>query len=181
MVELMMAMAMAVILLSLAIPSFRNLLMDSEVSTNVNAFVGAFELARSEAVMRAKLVTICRSSNAEAGELAICNRADSGSAESADWSTGWIVFIENSARIGVGTREPKEIILLRQGPMRVGMHSIQTSASNARNITFNGTGEPIGNLTGTGFNFNSNGLFRRQICIARTGRLRLIKEATSCT
>lgn len=178
--EMMVVMAITAILLSLAVPSFRNFLADSEVASNVNEFVGAFALARSEAVMRAKLVTICRSGNAESGEMARCNSAAMGDMSSADWAPGWIVYVENSSSTKVGSREPGELILLRKGTMRDRMHLIQTAASKARNITFNGSGEPTGSMTGQGFNFNNDGEFLRQICIARTGRLRLIKGATSC-
>lgn len=178
-VELMVVMAIAAILLSLAAPSFRNLLIASEVSTIVNEFTGSFELARSEAIMRAGLVTLCRSSNAETGDAAKCDWENAGSADSKDWSVGWIVYVENSTRERVGTREAGEVILLRKGMMRDGMRLTQTTARKTRDITFNGTGEPS-NLNGTGFNFSNKGEFPLQICIARTGRLRLIKGAVDC-
>ena len=54
-----MALACASILLSIAIPAFRTLLQNYQVSTQADDFLGSVQIARSEAVKRAASVVLC--------------------------------------------------------------------------------------------------------------------------
>ncbi|MDH5432947.1 MAG: GspH/FimT family pseudopilin [Gammaproteobacteria bacterium] len=56
--ELMIAVTIAGILFSLAIPSFNNAIANSRLTSNANAMIGAINYARSEAVARGKNVAI---------------------------------------------------------------------------------------------------------------------------
>ncbi len=80
-VELLVTIALASVLLSVAVPSFRNLTVSNRLTTQANEFVAAIALARSEAIKRNASVTLCRASNATATACA---------AASGDW-TDWIV------------------------------------------------------------------------------------------
>jgi type IV fimbrial biogenesis protein FimT len=65
-VELMITVTLAAILLGIAIPSFRATMARNRVVTQSNEFVGAVNLARSEAITRNTNVTLCRAATAAA-------------------------------------------------------------------------------------------------------------------
>src|SRR5262245_13677885 len=68
--ELLMTITIASILLALAIPSFRGLMADSQLTAQVNDIVGAIRLARSEAIRRNTRVSFCRSGSETADDCA---------------------------------------------------------------------------------------------------------------
>lgn len=70
-IELVVTLAVAAIILGMVVPSFQNLIRNNQVSTEANAFMGAVQFARSEAVKRG-------------GGVAL-------SANGADFSSGWCV------------------------------------------------------------------------------------------
>ena len=51
-IELLVTLTVAAILLAVAVPSFRNMMLSSRLSTSANAVANALSLARSEAVKR---------------------------------------------------------------------------------------------------------------------------------
>jgi type IV fimbrial biogenesis protein FimT len=57
-IELMVALTVLAIILSLAAPAFGNLLASNRLSTQASELIGALNLARSEAVRRAQPVTL---------------------------------------------------------------------------------------------------------------------------
>lgn len=63
-VELMITLAVAVILVTVAIPSFRDTLARNELITTTNAWVAAINAARAEAVKRNQSVALCGEDNA---------------------------------------------------------------------------------------------------------------------
>ncbi len=77
--ELMVIVAVAAILASVAIPGFRNLVFNSRSVAHTNDVVTALNLARSEATRRRFPVAVCASADG-----ASCSGSN-------DWSTGWIV------------------------------------------------------------------------------------------
>src|SRR5690606_17420453 len=58
--ELLVALAVAAVALGLGLPSFERLRLDMQRTAAVNAFVGAVQLARSEAAKRARPVVLCK-------------------------------------------------------------------------------------------------------------------------
>lgn len=79
-IELMLTLAVAAILATVAAPSFWNVIQNSRATTQANELVTAINFARSEAVKRGLTVSLCSSS-----DQATCD-------DSNDWSVGWIVF-----------------------------------------------------------------------------------------
>ncbi|MEJ2346914.1 MAG: GspH/FimT family pseudopilin [Gammaproteobacteria bacterium] len=75
-IELMVTVALAAILLTLAIPSFRTMVLNNRLVTAANAFVADASLARSEAIKRGTTVSIV--------------------ANAGGWTNGWTV------KLGVG-------------------------------------------------------------------------------
>lgn len=58
-IELMITLAVFVVLVSVAIPSFRTMMARNELITVTNAWVGALNTARAEAVKRNQSVALC--------------------------------------------------------------------------------------------------------------------------
>lgn len=83
-VELLIAIAVAAVLLSLGAPAFLDSISRARIDSAASSVVGAMNLARSEAIKRARVVTLCSRSKDEDGD------PECGAA--ADWKDGWIVF-----------------------------------------------------------------------------------------
>lgn len=62
-IELMVTIAIAGILLTIALPNLRNFIVSNRLSTDVNGFVGLVNYARSEAIVRNQDVVICPKAN----------------------------------------------------------------------------------------------------------------------
>ena len=77
-IELLVTMAIAAILLTIAVPSFIDFITSSTASGYANDLLADLNLARSEAIARGVRVTLCHSN-----DKASC---------SGTWSDGWIVF-----------------------------------------------------------------------------------------
>lgn len=86
--ELIVTMAVAALLLSVGVPSFRNVIMDNRLAGQANEFVTSISTARSAAVRYQRNATICASSNYDAAVPA----CDAGT----DWSNGWIVWVDKN-------------------------------------------------------------------------------------
>ncbi len=82
--ELLITVAIAAVLLSMAIPSFDGLIKRNRLNSAYNALLGELSYTRSEAVQRAQTVSICASS-----DDATCN--------SANWESGRLVFVDINA------------------------------------------------------------------------------------
>jgi len=79
-VELLVTVIVAAILMSLAVPSFTNLIRRNQITTYANEFGTAVNLARSEAVKRGTTVSIT-------------------SANGTDWTQGWTVNVVSSGEL----------------------------------------------------------------------------------
>lgn len=97
--ELMISVAILAIVGTIAVPGFSNLRHNAERTTAVNDFIHALYLARSEAIKRGAIVTLCKSTD---GRTCL-NRAP-------EWSTGWMVFV-NLDRDDPPERDSEEPVL----------------------------------------------------------------------
>lgn len=132
-IELMVVIIIAAILLTIAVPSFDNLIKRNNVDSLQSKLSSALATARTEAASRNKVVTICRS-NDEASCIA---GAVSGNVP---WSTGWIIF-EDDDNDGVvdaatGTTSAETLIDVYRNN---GNYTVTASGSAVR-ISFNSQG-----------------------------------------
>lgn len=63
-IELLITMSVAGILMAIALPNLRTFLVSNNLSSNVNAFVGLMNYARSEAIVRNQSVLVCPKTSA---------------------------------------------------------------------------------------------------------------------
>lgn len=174
--ELLIVIAMISILTVIAVPQYHAMVMDTRISSNVNEFLAANAFARAEAIKRGRLVTICRAVGADTGTDA-CSQASTANHKGDDWGTGWLVFVEGSSKTSdIGTFGKDDEILSRQGELS----AYTEGSSTGSKITYSPLGEPI-NMHGANVKFFYKGDFRRVLCIARTGRIRVVYDADTCS
>jgi type IV fimbrial biogenesis protein FimT len=89
MIELMMTIAIATIVMTLAIPSFRYVTNANRIAGEINGLLGDMQFARAEAIKEGQGVTVCVSTDG-----ATCAAGDTF------WHHGWIV-ISSIANVGV--------------------------------------------------------------------------------
>ena len=106
-IELMVTISIGAILMSLGVPMMRNLIERNAVSGQVNSFVGAVQLARSEAIKRGIQVVVCRSANAETSNTPTCAASGTG------WESGWIVFADRNTNEQMSWSSGDSDVLLR--------------------------------------------------------------------
>jgi type IV fimbrial biogenesis protein FimT len=175
-IELMITLAVAAILLTVAVPNFRELIERNRVSSHTNLMVGALQLARSEAIKRgSNLVILCKSSDG------------SSCSSSANWKDGWLLFADkNSDKVySAGTDD-----LIRRYDAMPKL-SVTTGNSFQCWIGFGVSGYPEGGGTTCSGGLVGNGTFSicaasttatqrgRSIIINKIGRIRT--EDKTCT
>lgn len=81
--EFVIAMTLAAIFLSLAVPGYYSTIQNNKVVSAVNEVSAAMHLARAEAIRRGIRVSVCAANSG----LTACGSA-------AQWTQGWLVFID---------------------------------------------------------------------------------------
>lgn len=160
-VELIVAIAVAAILLATAVPSFQDTIKNNRMAANVNEFVGALNLARSEAIKRGVPVTVCK----DGGGGSACTPA-------AEWQQGWILFSDRNGDGDVDAIDNDTV--LRIYPALGASYTFRSDDALVNRVTYNTKGfAPNGGLVmcdDRGYGANA-----RAIVLARTGRARTDK------
>jgi type IV fimbrial biogenesis protein FimT len=84
-IESLTVLAVLLVLVAIAVPSFQTLLLESRMTSAVNALIHAVHLARVTSHQQVRNVVICRSADG------------SGCAPGGNWSSGWIVFVNGDS------------------------------------------------------------------------------------
>jgi len=89
--ELLVTTTIAAVLVSATVPPLLGMLRSTRLASQVNSFIGDLRYARSQAIRRQQVVSVCASADGVscAGET--------------NWQRGWIVFVDAD---GDGRREP---------------------------------------------------------------------------
>lgn len=141
-IELVVTVAVAAVLLTVAIPSFQSMTAKNRVAGLTNELGAALQLARSEAVKRGKTVTVCKS--ADPTEAVTTTTPSCSSTNTAPWPNGWLVFVDEGTR---GTRDGTNDTLLKVGQPDTN-NAVQAGAdffdyvSYLPNGASSGTGDP---------------------------------------
>lgn len=177
-IELMVTVAVAATVLTVGVPSFRELIKENRIATSANDFMAAIHMARSEAVTRGVRISLCKSAN-----LADCT-------SSGGWEQGWMIFRDDGAT--VGTKETTEEILRVSGAMSTGMtlrgnNNVQNRISFLASGFSGGTNGQLVLCDDRISNFATDKAKARVFIISTTGRPRLEKgdnsdvTVTSCS
>jgi type IV fimbrial biogenesis protein FimT len=106
--ELLWTLAIVGVGLGLAVPTFQQFVLDARRTADVNAFVLAVQLARSEAAKRGRPVVLCQSA-----DLQTCGNNE------LEYGRGWIVFANDDER-RPPQRSGQEPVLYAHAPNLVG-------------------------------------------------------------
>jgi len=162
--ELMVVLALASVLATLAIPSYQALLQRWALRTEAQALVDDLRHARAQALSRGQSVSICPSVDGR-----MC-------AAHADWGHGWLIFLDLDANRVIAATE----LVLRQHRVTSTIRSI-SSNSNASlaGLTFAPNGQARG--AGQGLTLLGAGTSRRLVCVSMQGRAVMRPEGqTQC-
>lgn len=163
-VEMLTVLVVVGILLALAVPPFRNLLVRRSVDVALSNFIDDLNLARAEAIQRGYFVTICSSV-----------RGTQCDTPAGSWDQGWIVCtVPGAASGGAITGSSSPQVLRRQGPL-AGIVSFQASggaSATATAVSFSPFGiapGAQGDFVATADASVTDG--QRKLCLSGAGRV----------
>ena len=183
-IELMVALAVLGILLSVGLPKMSVFFKGSRMVTNANEMLSGLHIARSEAVKRNSRVTICKSVNADSTSPTCATGAEG-------WDKGWIVFVEGKNEDNVyGQYTAADGALLRVNAGAEG-NNVTITASVAgidKYVSFTSRGAPKlrngSSQSGVfrvcdarGLKNAAGGVVARGVVLSASGRVRNTKDA----
>lgn len=167
-VELMVTLTVLGILVGIALPSFRDMILNNRRTALVNDLVSSLLLARSEAIKRGQPVSICASS---AGASLNC-------AGGTNWTQGWVVFVDPDGNGDIAA--PGDAIRKFANDAGNAGVRVTAAAGGGGHFTlrpFNQSGT-AGNLTVCDGRGPTHG---RRVCVQSNGRARVTETACDNT
>lgn len=173
------------ILLTIALPDLRSFIVSNRMTSDVNAFVGLINYARSEAITRNQSVIICPKNNSATAPAVTTPPTPYPCKSSQDWGEYEIqVFVDVN---GSGTGNAGDILLktipavdstaLVRGfvrPAGAKVISFQSVGFSDTAHSFDIWAKKSGD---TAYEYK----YGRTVCISRPGRARVISYGTTCT
>ena len=159
-IELVIGLALVATTLAWGVPSFGTFLRNAARTREVNQFIQAVYVARSEAIKRNGVVSLCPSRNG-----ATC-------ATDSSWDLGWIVFV-NLDRDSPAARDSDEGLLRVYPPWESGHIS-----ANRTTLSFRPFG-PSGVTATITFCDDRGSAAARAVIISQTGRPRVADKNPS--
>ena len=180
-IELLIVVAIVAIMATLAAPSFRQMIIKSNVSSAVNTFLADMRYARSEAVRRGGAVIMCRSDAPEAASP-VCNTNDGPGGNG--WVSGWIIFEDRNGGLNYSTTAPSDQLLGVQAPL-INLDTILEGSSGSTKFQFTAMGRMKSLTSSTSMRFGTDmpETQQRRVCINQSGRARIAGDGsiTACT
>jgi type IV fimbrial biogenesis protein FimT len=161
--ELLIAMALAVVLAALAMPPMQDMLRRQHLRAAVSDLVAAIDLTRSQAIARSSRVMMVPLEGA-----------------GLDWSEGWVVFIDTNADRRPG---PGEEVIASHGPLAEELLVSATFTGNRAPyyIAFNASGRGCSDTSSLAARWGTLSLYQgshiRRIRINMLGRVRVCDPA----
>jgi len=134
-IELVVTMAVAAILITVAVPSMRTFIQNGRINTQINDLIGDLSLARSEAIKRRTNVGICKSANGT-------------TCAGGNWRDGRAIFVDLNNN---STWEAGETILRFREGLASAADTLTTSAELLDPVIFRPNGAssvPLGGPVG---------------------------------
>ena len=155
-VELLITLAVLAILAAMALPSFNDLLRRQKVNGEANALFSMLYLARSEAIKRSSVVTICKSSD--------------GLGCGGQWSEGWLMFADQNKDGAIDSGE--EIVSRGKISDEIAVGWVAFGSNNY--IRFTPRGMTLAqNGTFTVCPANADETLARAVVLSKTARVRI--------
>lgn len=167
--ELMIVLAIAAVLIGLAAPSMRSLILRHQLDTAVADLFGAIDLTRSQAIARGSRVHLVPLE-----------------AAGVNWGSGWVVFIDADGDRRPG---PGEEVIASHGPIDEGIVTSFNFTSNKQPyyIAYNGAGRSSSHSSSMAARWGTLSLHQdghiRRIRINMLGRARVCdpeREPDTC-
>jgi type IV fimbrial biogenesis protein FimT len=152
--ELMLSLSILAVASTVAMPAFADLRRNAVRTATVNDFLHALYLARSEAINRMEVVSVCKSDDGRT-----CGN------DLPDWAVGWLVFA-NHDRDQPPQVDPDEPVLRTYSPWSGGHITANREAFSFRPVTQIGVNGTVLFCDAGG------GATARAIVISQTGRPR---------
>jgi type IV fimbrial biogenesis protein FimT len=179
-VELLVTLAVAAVLLTMAVPGFQSVMARNRVSGLTNELIAALNLARSEAIKGGYTVTICKSTSTDATDnpSASTPTPSCSTASGVGWQNGWLVFVDNSTATGAqrGVRNTGERLLRVHQPTTTGA-TIDGGTNFGNYISYLSNGLSKGASLSNGSFSIVSAAEQRCVSINVTGRARLAQGA----
>lgn len=131
-IELLVTMAVLAIVLAVAVPNFMGLIQRNRLTTETNNLISSLAMARSEAIKRGRVISVCKTANPDA--------ASPTCAAGTNWQNGWIVFIDGGTR---GTIDGTDVRLHIQQPGSSTGPVITPSNSFLNFVSYAGAGAAV--------------------------------------
>lgn len=174
-IELMVTVAIAAIMMTIAAPSLQAFVRSTQLRTAANDLAAVLAFARSESIKRGWPVTVCKSSTTTS--------ATPSCSTTANWQDGWLVFVDHNQNGTLDTTASASFPA--DSALRVGTtgHPAMTLGGGtdfAQYLTFRSSGFPLGsNATEAGrFTFCLSPQ-SRILDVSKTGRIQI--TSGSCT
>jgi len=161
--ELMVTGLVVAIVAAIAAPSYRTIIRSGLLTTQIYDFNAGLTLARSEAVKRGMLVTVCPSTN-----QVTCG--DSGT----EWEQGWIIFVDANKNHAVDEGDA----MLRAAPALATGYTLRATSTTTLPDYF--AVDPKGNPNDSGtFVLCEGGAINpsRAVLVSIVGRISLAPDA----
>lgn len=163
-VELLIVLAIAAVLVGLAAPDLRGMILRHRLDAAVGDLFGAIDLTRSQAIARGSRVQLVP--------------LDAGGT---NWSSGWVVFVDTDGDRRPG---PREEVIASHGPLAEGIVTTFNFTSNRLPyyIAYNGAGRSCSHTSSTTARWGTLSLHQdgqiRRIRINMLGRVRVCNPET---
>ncbi|WP_374431083.1 GspH/FimT family pseudopilin [Ideonella dechloratans] len=171
-VELMVTLAVAAILATVAVPSMQSFLAARSSAGGADQLMQAIRLARSESLKRLAPVTICATSDPNAASPE-CGE---------DWKSGWLVFVDTDRDATVGSND----IVLKVGAPPASIGGLAEDSGSA-SVTFEANGLAGGSMAFTvtpNVSDTSSSTYTanvQHVCVTVAGQIQLKKgSGSSC-
>jgi len=166
-VELMIALALGGLMVSLAVPGYRDWIASYQLASHAEALAYSLTLARSEAIKRGYRVNLCR-----APDGVHC-------ADNAGWEAGWLVYVDADRD---GRNADDEPVLRAESAAVTGIY-IRANRPVEDYVSFTPLGSARllnGGLQMGTFTTCRRGLPARKVVLANSGRVRVEKSRDVC-
>ena len=152
--ELLISLTVASTLSVNGVSQYKHIVQENRMTSEINQFVTALHLARSEAVKHGRRIVLCPSKDGSN-----CGR-------SPDWIKGWILFASEDRE-----HDPEEQVLQAGNPLSAGI-SLHSS-NHRKRIVYQQDGSSGGSNASFTFCDSRKRAKPRVICLSNTGRPRL--------